>query len=172
MAVTIDISLRRGGPDLLFQTGPSLWMALSSARLPRLKRIHLWIDGWDPVSRRLYPAFRTVWERIPREVAEKLTVSFPCGEDGAWAWDEVPCKSSFHADILELDNVGKYLPRFDPIFQVVWRGWEEFTATSAGYIRHNTVTGMGGPGNRFELDYNPFEQLSLYGRRYFDSHYP
>ncbi|KAM0515413.1 hypothetical protein ACHAPS_009083 [Verticillium nonalfalfae] len=164
---TLNIALRAGAPDFLHIHGPALWRALAPASLPALRRISLWLDGHEPIQRRLLPQFRDLWTRIPPSIAHKLSVSLPVGPDGLWAWDEVEvrpwCSGSTGSSVV-------LLPAFTPEFKVVLRGWQAFTETSAGWISRGG--GGQGPGVRRVLaPGNPFEDLRLYGRGWFDEFY-
>ncbi|KAH7368798.1 hypothetical protein B0T11DRAFT_67441 [Plectosphaerella cucumerina] len=187
---TLNISLRHDGPDFLWMHSAALWAALSARSLPGLRRISLWLDGWEPVSRRLIPQFRDLWANVPPAVARKLSVSFPCAADGLWAWDDVAVRvagtgNGIHPDHLAHwtpDGGGAHdyppvtvlmLPPLVPEFQVVLRGWEAYTANSSGWIARNAVVGRGGAGPKALLaSMNPFEDLKLYGRGFFDPFYP
>ncbi|KAM0328729.1 hypothetical protein ACHAQA_005142 [Verticillium albo-atrum] len=175
---TLNIALRAGAPDFLQVHGPALWRALAPSALPSLRRISVWLDGHEPIQRRLLPQFRDLWTHVPGPVARKLTVSLPVGADGLWAWGEVEVRpwsgssgsSATHpgraAGIPALET----LPAFKPEFEVVLRGWQAYTETSAGWVSRGG--GAQGPGARRVLaPGNPFEDLKLYGRGWFDDFY-
>ncbi|KAM0269628.1 hypothetical protein ACHAQH_009707 [Verticillium albo-atrum] len=168
---TLNIALRAGAPDFLHIHGSALWHALSLQSLPSLRRISLWLDGHEPIQRRLLPQFRDLWTRVPAPVARKLTVSLPVGADGLWAWDEVEvrpwCSGTTYPG---RETIIAVLPAFRPEFEVVLRGWQAFTETSAGWVSRGG--GGQGPGERRVLTPgNPFEDLRLYGRGWFDDFY-
>lgn len=165
----------------------ALWAALSARSLPGLRRISLWLDGWEPVSRRLIPQFRDLWANVPPAVARKLSVSFPCAADGLWAWDDVAVRiagagNGFHPhQLAHWTPDGTFdhhipvlmLPPLVPEFHVVLRGWEAYTANGHGWIARNDIVGRGGAGPKALLaSMNPFEDLKLYGRGFFDPFYP
>ncbi|PNH30013.1 hypothetical protein BJF96_g6702 [Verticillium dahliae] len=157
-------------PDFLYIHGPALWRALAPATLPALRRISLWLDGHEPIQRRLLPQFRDLWTRIPPSIAHKLSVSLPVGPDGLWAWDEVEVRPWCSGSTGGTGSGVVLLPPFTPEFRVVLRGWQAFTETSAGWISRGG--GGQGPGVRRVLaPGNPFEDLRLYGRGWFDEFY-
>ncbi|KAH6693130.1 hypothetical protein EV126DRAFT_517389 [Verticillium dahliae] len=167
---TLNIALRAGAPDFLYIHGPALWRALAPATLPALRRISLWLDGHEPIQRRLLPQFRDLWTRIPPSIAHKLSVSLPVGPDGLWAWDEVEVRPWCSGSTGGTGSGVVLLPPFTPEFRVVLRGWQAFTETSAGWISRGG--GGQGPGVRRVLaPGNPFEDLRLYGRGWFDEFY-
>ncbi|RXG44494.1 hypothetical protein VDGE_08151 [Verticillium dahliae] len=131
---TLNIALRAGAPDFLYIHGPALWRALAPATLPALRRISLWLDGHEPIQRRLLPQFRDLWTRIPPSIAHKLSVSLPVGPDGLWAWDEVEVRPWCSGSTGGTGSGVVLLPPFTPEFRVVLRGWQAFTETSAGWI--------------------------------------
>ncbi|KAK1467808.1 hypothetical protein CTAM01_16994 [Colletotrichum tamarilloi] len=88
-----------------------------------------------PLTRRLLPEFRALWEGIPAEIAPKLTVDFPCDvKDGFWAWGKVDVREqnacAGGGRWGPVERQGPIVPRFE----VVARGKQKSNETSCGYV--------------------------------------
>lgn len=83
------------------------------------------------------------------DVEEKYEVDMPGGEDA--------------------DDVVR-LPPFKPRFGVVLRGWHKFHPTCAGFISRVDEERGAKERRRFTMG-NPFEDIRLYGRGWFDHSY-
>ncbi|KAE9567460.1 hypothetical protein CGMCC3_g16440 [Colletotrichum fructicola] len=91
------------------------------------------LDAECPLTRRLLPKFRALWEGAPAEIAPKLTVDFPCdAEDGFCAWGEVDVREqnvcAGGGGWGAVERQGPIVPRFE----VVARGRQRFNETSCG----------------------------------------
>ncbi|KAK1837910.1 hypothetical protein CCHR01_19468 [Colletotrichum chrysophilum] len=133
-ARTINISLRENSGNWLYLNGGSVWHTLA-AKDTNASRVYVWLDAECPLTRRLLPEFRALWEGAPAEIAPKLTVDFPCdAEDGFCAWGEVDVREqnvcSGGGGWGAVERQGPIVPRFE----VVGRGRQRFNETSCGPI--------------------------------------
>ncbi|KAI3547801.1 hypothetical protein CSPX01_03378 [Colletotrichum filicis] len=129
----LNISLRHDSGNFLYLNGASMWHILSEQESCQAESIYLWLDADCPVTRRLLPEFRELYNCVPPSVAARLTIDFPCdAEDGFWAWEDgVEVESREGGG--QLERLGPLVPEF----QVVARGRQRFNETSAGYLIEN-----------------------------------
>ncbi|KAL2882237.1 hypothetical protein SGCOL_002506 [Colletotrichum sp. CLE4] len=161
----LNISLRHDSGNFLYLNGASMWHILSEQDSCVAESIYLWLDAECPVTRRLLPEFRELFNCVPASVAARLTVDFPCdAEDGFWAWED-------GTEIEGQEGGGGKVKRLGPLvpeFRVVARGMQRFNETSAGYV---SCVDRGKPRRRVLRASNPFEDILLYGRGFVDGSY-
>ncbi|KAK0382326.1 hypothetical protein CLIM01_00298 [Colletotrichum limetticola] len=160
----LNISLRHDSGNFLYLNGASMWHILSEQESCQAESIYLWLDADCPVTRRLLPEFRELYNCVPPSIAARLTIDFPCdAEDGFWAWEDgVEVESREGGG--QLERLGPLVPEF----QVVARGRQKFNETSAGYV---SCVDRGSPRRRVLRASNPFEDILLYGRGFVDGSY-
>ncbi|OLN86957.1 hypothetical protein CCHL11_04520 [Colletotrichum chlorophyti] len=159
-ATYIKLALREESGNFLYLNGASLWHILAESDL-KVEGIHLWLDAECPVTRRLLTEFRELYNCVPDSLTQKLTISFPCeADDGFWAWGEVEAQQS--------NGTVELLDPMEVNFIAVARGRQRFNETTGGYISKEP---RGKPKRRVLRASNPFEDILLYGRGFYDDSY-